>query len=96
MHESSEDAQQPRGASGVLMPLVGERLSAPAGGEAPSPSRAKALASGRNVPNRDSIADAMKPPQPFGMPAIFSVPAPTHAQRRRLRRAIESFRDEQA
>ena len=68
-------------------------VAAPAttGGEAPPPSRVRNLAPGRNV---DSIADAMLPPYPVGLPAIYPVPEVTNAQRRRLRRAIEIYRDE--
>jgi len=71
-------------------------VAAPAttGGEAPPPSRVRNLAPGRNVAHYDSIADAMLPPYPVGMPAIYPVPTVTNAQRRRLKRAIESYRDE--
>jgi hypothetical protein len=56
-------------------------------------SKGNGLAGGS--PNRDSRADALKPPAPAEVaPPIFSVPVVTNAQRRRLKRAIESYRDE--
>jgi hypothetical protein len=45
--------------------------------------------------NIDSIADAMKPPQPVGMAKIcFVGPELTNAQYGRLRRAIADYKDQ--
>lgn len=84
--QDQEDVQQrPHGAS--VPNLSAERpLYAMAGGD---PGQNVS----RSTPHYDSFADAMKPPQPVGLPKIcFVGPELTHAQHRRLRRAIESIR----
>lgn len=68
--------------------------SVAAEGEAPTPSQAKPSLSARSVRFYASLADAMLPPAPAGLPAIYPVPTVTNAQRRRLKRAIESYKDE--
>ena len=98
MQEPTEEVQrgEPQVAHGASYPRAEERPPfATAGGEAPPPSRVRNLASGRNVPHYDSIADAMLPPYPVGMPAIYPVPEVTNAQRRRLKRAIDLYRGDE-